>query len=249
MNILGIKRKSQIVSTRSSKKRQVENETLPTNDEDAENDEDELANPLATLLKERERVDIEDNNIYFRTDVSEKSVGKLVKLINKINKEYLALSAALRLGRLEPEPIFLHITSEGGDLAMGFLAADVVKNSKVPIYTIVEGYCISAATLISVCGHKRYITENSLMLIHQLSAVQGGTYNNLRDHSSNNDLCMRQLKNIYLNNTDGKMKKTELEKLLCKDIFLDAKKCLEYGLSDDIYRGEHMVMPQSIEQT
>jgi len=125
---------------------------------------------------------------------------------------------------------------------MGYLASDIIKTSNVPIYTIVEGYAFSAATHFSVVGQKRFITENSVMLIHQLSAYGGGgPYEKIKDEAQNSELLMVRMKKLYLGNTHGKMKKNELDKLLTKDIFLDAQDCVRLGLVDEIYTGEHNI--------
>ena len=68
-------------------------------------------------------------------------------------------------------PIKLHLNSPGGEVKDAFVIVDIILKSEVPIYTIIEGESASAATLISVIGHKRYITENSNMLITIKSAV------------------------------------------------------------------------------
>lgn len=212
-------------------------------DKDPKNDDsdDEHEDPAVTLMKERELVNMEDNHIYFRTGVSEKSVAKLIKIINQMNRDYTTLQASMPIVKLEPVPVFLHITSTGGNCMMGYLAADIIKASKIPIYTIVEGYAFSAGTHMSVVGKKRYITENSVMLIHQLSAYSGGTYEHLKDETLNHDLLMSRMVKLYMGNTNGKLEMAELKKLLAKDIYLDAETCIELGLADEVYRGEHNV--------
>ena len=209
---------------------------------DSDDEDEHEENPMVALMKEREKVSMEDNHIYFRADVTEKSVGKLIKLIHQINRDFLALKLSLPIVKIEPVPVFLHITSMGGNCMMGYLAADIIKTSTVPIYTIVEGYAFSAATHFSVVGQKRFITENSVMLIHQLSAYGGGgTYEKIKDEAQNSELLMVRMKKLYLGNTHGKMKKNELDKLLTKDIFLDAQDCVRLGLVDEIYTGEHNI--------
>ena len=47
-------------------------------------------------------------------------------------------------------PIWLHVQSYGGDLLAGFSAADQLATIPTPIYSIVEGVCASAATVISI---------------------------------------------------------------------------------------------------
>ena len=65
------------------------------------------------------------------------------------------------LGTFIPKPIYLHITTNGGDLLAGFFGYDKIKNSKIPINTIIEGCVASAGSLLSMAGQNRYMTANS----------------------------------------------------------------------------------------
>ena len=57
-----------------------------------------------------------------------------------------------------------------------FNVVDVIERSPTPIYTYIDGYAASAATLISIAGHKRFMGKHSLMLLHELSGGNEGTY-------------------------------------------------------------------------
>lgn len=237
--------KSTLFTPRTKRMRCEITSTLDTKKHDHKNydsDDEHEENPAVALMKERESVNMEDNHIYFRTEVSEKSIGKLIKIIHQINKDFTTLKSSMPVAKIVSVPVFLHITSMGGNCMMGYLAADIIKTSQVPIYTIIEGYAFSAATHFSIVGQRRFITENSVMLIHQLSTYGGGgTYEKVKDDAQNNDLLMARMKKLYLGHTHGKMKKSELDKLLSKDIFLDAQECVRLGLVDEIYTGEHNI--------
>lgn len=208
---------------------------------DSESEEDDTKNSaiasITELLKEKDKIDVDDTHIYFRTDVTNSSIGRLIKVINSLNKEFDSTAKDFKFGTIIPNPIYLHITSHGGSLLMGMVAHDIIKNSRVPIYTIVEGYAMSAGTIMSIAGQKRLMTKNSIMLIHQLSGTAHGTYANLKDDAENNDLLMDKLGKMYLENTSGKLKKKEMTRLLSKDIYLDVDQCIKLGLIDEIYSG------------
>ena len=101
-----------------------------------------------------------------------------------------------------------------------------------PVHIYIDGYVASAASTIAVCGHKRYITKHSSMLIHQLKSSSSGKFAELKDEMSNLNMFMNNLEDLYLENT--KIEKDELEKLLFSEIWLSSDKCLEYGLVDAI---------------
>ncbi len=106
-----------------------------------------------------------DNNIYFYTGVTKKSIFELNKKLATTEKGLVITGITLDI----PTPeIKLHINSGGGSLIDAFAAIDYIRKSKAPVHSIVEGQAASAATLMSVVASKRSITKHSVMLIHQL---------------------------------------------------------------------------------
>ena len=108
----------------------------------------------------------------------------------------------------------------------------MIQNLDSDVYTYIDGFAASAATLMSVVGKKRYMTKNSLMLIHQLSGADSGKYEELQDQMNNMSILMSMIVHIYLQET--KINKNTLQDLLKKDLWLDAETCLKYGLVDEI---------------
>jgi ATP-dependent protease ClpP protease subunit len=85
---------------------------------------------------------------------------------------------------------------------------------------------------MSVVAEKRYMRETSFMLIHQLSAGGWGKFEELQDDMANNELLMKTIKEIYAKYT--KIPRKKLSQMLQRDLWWDARTCLEYGLIDDI---------------
>jgi enoyl-CoA hydratase/carnithine racemase len=111
-------------------------------------------------------------------------------------------------------------------------------NSRIPIVSIIEGAAASAATIISMVCHKRYITPNSFMLIHQLSTGASGKYEEMKDDFMNDTALMELLYRLYLEHTT--MNIATIKKVLKRDLWWDAQKCLENGLVDDIHKGDFL---------
>tara|TARA_Y100000816_G_scaffold198451_1_gene145340 strand:- start:28 stop:837 length:810 start_codon:yes stop_codon:yes gene_type:complete len=172
----------------------------------------------------------DDNNIYYYGAISTDGCYQLKKMLQEMDK--IGRIFALKYGIKEPPPINLHIQSLGGELLPSLYIIDVIDKLETPVYTYVDGFAASAATLISVMGKKRFMTEHSLMLIHQLSGQQGGKFNEIKDEFTNMNTLMKIIKNLYLNKT--KLDLISLENTLYKDIWLDAPTCLKYGLVDEI---------------
>ena len=171
-----------------------------------------------------------DNNIYFNDDISMETVNKLNKQMRALQTKLIAMSSNLHI---EPPPIRLHITSNGGSVFAAFRAINCMKSLTVKVHTIVDGYAASAATLMSVCGDKRYINRYSNMLIHELrSATSWNKMSELEDEVNNMKKIMDQIKDIYVEHTD--LSRSELNKLLKRDIDWDVDQCLKAGLVDEI---------------
>ena len=170
-----------------------------------------------------------DNNIYFQDDIT-------LDTITTLNKEIRLMSSFLiTMGNdysIPPPPIRLHITSYGGSVHAALSAIDCIEESKVPVHTIIDGYAASAATMISVCGAKRYIKKNASMLIHQLRAGTWGKMSDIEDEYINLQKTHELIKKIYINKT--RLKKSNIAKILKHDLDWDAIECLANGLVDEI---------------
>ena len=196
----------------------------------------QLFNPFKTMFGNDDTdVYVEDNHIYFKTDVDVDSINKLCKLIREYQSKLYSLKTNVKIGKFEPSPLFIHITSYGGDLYQGFLGYDYIKSSPLVIHTVVEGYAASAGTLLSIAGKIRYITPTSIMLIHQLSTGMHGKFSEIEDDYQNSKQDMTRICDLYYNGCLKKMTKAEIRDHLKHDKWFDAKKCIKMGLCDEIY--------------
>ena len=137
------------------------------------------------------------------------------------------------LGKFEPKPIYMHITTNGGDLLAGFFGYDKIKASRIPIRTIIEGSVASAGSLLSIAGERRYMTPNSHLLIHQLRTGIIGTYEELVDEKNNCNQFMSRLVNIYYENCNGKLSKNKIRDILKHDIFWNIETAITNGFVDE----------------
>jgi ATP-dependent protease ClpP protease subunit len=174
-------------------------------------------------------ISVQDNKIYFYSGVNRNSCSELNKKISELEAKAITLSNSLTI---KPPPIKLFINSGGGTIVSGIASMDTILRSKVPVWTYVDGFSASAATFMTVVGHKRFMSRNSYMLVHQLSTAFWGTYANFEDEKQNLDLMMKNIKNIYKEYTKIPMKK--LNEILKHDLMWDANTCLKYGMIDEI---------------
>lgn len=175
-------------------------------------------------------IEIVDNRIYFYSEISRDHILKLNKALREKSSEYIKQRIVLDLER--ETPIYLHINSYGGSVVSGLSGMDNILLAKSSVYTVVDGVAASAATLLSLVGKKRFITKNSVMLIHQISSMHWGKYNELKDEMENTEMFMSKLKEIY--GTYTKIPLEKLDEILKHDLYFNAETCLKYKMVDKI---------------
>ena len=201
-------------------------------------------------IKNNEKLFISDRNneIYFNGPINYISMTNLIQELNKLQDKIIKESKVLKrkfadmtkddneykycFVKIKYKPIKLYISSHGGSVYEVLGAFDSIRSMKVPVHTICKGFVASAGTILSLAGTKRFITQNSYMLIHQLRSAMWGKYEELNDDFENCKTLMKHLKKIYVENTN--LKETELDDILKKDISWSAEICLEKGLVHEI---------------
>ena len=192
---------------------------------------EEIKNVNCSLedLSDSGSIEVVGSHIYFYTEVKQESILTLNRTLKALSNKFKIQSIE---NDCEPAAIKLHINSLGGGLYSGLAALDAIKNCGVEVHTIIEGCSASAATLMSVVGNKRFITQNGFMLIHQMSTGFWGTYEDVKDEMENIHKFMDRIINIYVEHTN--LPKKQLQQMLKKDLWFDSKECLKYGLVDEI---------------
>jgi len=170
------------------------------------------------------------NQIFFYDDVTKSSIYSLNRQLDIAAKSVQLLTINYNLK--EVLPIELYIGSDGGEVFSAFSAVDRIKASVIPVHSYVEGMAASAATLLSVCAHKRFIRKNSFMLIHEVRSGVWGPFEDIKEEVKNLELIMKYIRTLYLAHT--KFTDSDLDEILKQDMYLDANECLKFGLVDEI---------------
>ena len=167
-------------------------------------------------------------SIYFAAAVESKHVLKLLKALDE------ASDFALKHATWPTEArVYLYIHSGGGDAFAGLSAMDHIRNNRVPVVTIADGYVASAATFMLLGGYERKSLQNAKILIHQLSTAFWGKYVDLLDEAENCRELMESFRRVYADNT--RLRPKELESLLSKELHMNARRCLECGVVDELW--------------
>lgn len=174
-------------------------------------------------------VEIDENRIYYYSPISEREILDLNKSIKKLDQQMQFF--AIQLGIPTP-PIELHIHSEGGSAFAGLAAYDCIRSCKSPVHTYIDGCAASAATLLFLAGTKRYVYKNSFMLIHQISSLVRGKFEEMKDELKNQEKLMHTVKNIYLETS--KMSEEEIVELMKRELWMDSETIINNGFADQI---------------
>ena len=171
-----------------------------------------------------EEVNVIGSNIYFYCEVNDKNITKLTIELKRLEIELRKKS--IEFDGYKPK-IKLYIRSNGGDVYAGFSGMDHIKSMKIPVVTIADGICASAATFLLLGGKKRYAGPNCHILIHQISSGGfWGKYEELKDEIKHCNTLMEKLKTLYTTHCEIPEKK--LAKLMKRDIYFTAEECLEF---------------------
>ena len=137
--------------------------------------------------------------------------------------------------------IIVNIRSTGGDVNDALLIHDELKTLSSDITTRCYGYVASAATIIaqSASEGKRYISENSLYLIHQALANMEGNKSQLRGTLDLLAITDSILANIYHKRSGRSV--DEFNALMAENDgngrWLSASETIELGLADGVIDG------------
>lgn len=172
-----------------------------------------------------ECVKVIGNEILFYADVDRENALDFVEKFKKLEIDLLKKKAEL----FGYEPIIrVHIMSDGGDIFAGMTLMNTLESSRVKVVTIAQGSCCSAATFMLLGGAERKMGRNAYVLIHQISTEMWGNFQELKHELKSTDKFMKMLKKMYLEKTQ--IPEKMLKKLMKKDIYLNPRDCLKYGI-------------------
>ena len=154
-------------------------------------------------------------------------------LDNEVDGSLMALHRMILRWNMEdagkkPEdrkPIWIYIMSPGGECDVMWSIVDAIRLSTTPVYTVNVGVASSAASLIFIAGHKRFMMPNAKVVIHEGSAQFGGDAIKVMDFSESYKKELKKMKQFILEHTQIPEKKLNAKR--ANDWELDAAFCLE----------------------
>ena len=172
------------------------------------------------------RLDLEGQRKIWLDDDIGYNVIEIQRLIMRWNIADKGVAPEMR------KPIWIYIMSYGGDLDYMWSLIDTIEMSRTPVYTVNVGVAASAASLIFLAGHKRFMLPKSNLIIHEGSAQLAGDAIKVMDQSESYKQQLKQMKDYILEHTE--IPRNQLMRKRSNDWFVDAKYCLENKACDAI---------------
>lgn len=187
----------------------------------------------------------EANEIHYNAQVDDETIARMKKLVSicvNDNKEKLVKRADVEKNKDEKHEdvtITYIVNSPGGSVhaILDFVDYINILRSRyvnIKFTSIITGMVASAGTIMCVIADERLMTPNAFAMIHELSTGLSRTnYTKIMTYSEFIQNLHKVLVNIYLDrrgiSRDDTEKVKELEDLLLKETWMDAKQYLSHG--------------------
>ena len=137
----------------------------------------------------------------------------------------------------------LYINSGGGEVCSGFSVVNIMKQSKLPVYTYGIGRIMSCGLIIFMAGHrgKRFLNKNTRILSHQLSSEVWGSLSDLKDSLKECEYVQKTIRDHYMDCLNIKDRKEKLRiinevLLIDNDVYLTPQQLMKYGGADRVVK-------------
>lgn len=125
----------------------------------------------------------------------------------------------------DTDVVKIYINSFGGDLFTAIQFMRVLADTSATVICSVEGACMSAATMIFLCGHSYEVTPHSIFMFHNYSGGVGGKGGEMIDQLQHERRWSERLmKEIYKDFMSNEEIKAMLDN---KDIWMDGEEVVK----------------------
>lgn len=143
----------------------------------------------------------------------------------------------LNASRIDPaKPIILYINSPGGYITSLRAIISTIKSVENPVITVAVGMAASAGCMLLLCGDKRFVAPDSLIMFHEVS---GGFRGNVIDALVDAKRLEEENEYIWklLEGNCGKKTADILKKKVRsseRDVYLTAEQAVELKIADAV---------------
>ena len=175
---------------------------------------------------------VNDRILYLSGDIDNANVAEVCKQILSII-DY-DRKCADKYRNYTIQPIQLYVQSFGGSINDMWALIDIIESSGTPIITYCSGYCMSAAALIFLAGHIRCMHKHSTMMFHQMTVGNVAKFKDFELDQARFEIMHKDMLKYIKKHTKLPKKFYKAFDERKEDVYLDAKKCLKYGICDEV---------------
>lgn len=168
--------------------------------------------------------DFRNRSIYIVDEINTDLADSLITSVLWYNREDYGIAPKKR------KPIYINISSNGGDVTAGLAIISIMEASKTPIYTVTLSHAFSMAFVIAVAGHKRYALKNSSFLLHDGSSVVVDSTSKARDFMDFSDRLDDVLVDSIIAHSN--LSSEEYEKRRRDEWYMTAEEAKSFGFID-----------------
>ena len=175
----------------------------------------DMTNPVADLLKRQS-----NNFSYTYGHVHEFYITGTIESADEYTEWFHTIRNANAT-----DVVKLHINSPGGDLWTAIQFVHVLAETEATIQIVVEGACMSAATLLFLMGHEFEVSPHAMFMIHNYSGGSLGKGGEMYDNIVHE---RKWSENLLHDAYDGFLTQDEIKSVLDnKDLWMGTNEVLE----------------------
>jgi len=131
------------------------------------------------------------------------------------------------------KPIKILFNSPGGDLDTAETLVSIIKLSKTPIYGFALGMVASAASLVYLSCHRRFMLPNGYFIFHRGSCSNiGGNYNEIQAAMDDYRIQIEKMEKFYIENTT--FPEEIIKEKIKTDWYIRSDEALKYKVATDL---------------
>lgn len=173
------------------------------------------------------KISNEETELYVYGDIMEKDFWDYWLGTGDEYTNIKSLKEALE--KVDTPNLTVRINSYGGQVDQGLSIYGILRDSKLHIKTIVDGFACSAASLIFMAGDERVVPENGLLMIHNAWMTASGDSNEMKRVAEMLEKITQPSVDIYVKHTN--LSEIEIKKMMDREEWITSKEAYEWGFS------------------
>ena len=165
-------------------------------------------------------LDIENRTIYLTSDIEPTFVDAVVKALHVLDR---------KKGNIN-----LWVSSDGGSVDCMFYLYDNLLRCKNKIITYGSGDICSAAVIILACGDRRYVTENAMLMHHEIHGNIAGSSRAVESAVESILRAEKKMWNVLARHTNKSAKEWLQSARKKGEIWLSAPEMVEWRIADEV---------------